>query len=187
MGTKNREGDMKAIKLTLVFLVVLSSVSFSQLKEGKSLLGPTIGFWFYNSVPTFGINYEYQTKQLGETGVLGVGGIFRYTGWKDENPYWEWSYSYITFGAQANLNFNKIGDGKFVPFVGLVLGYNAVSSSVTYKGSGYSSTAGYSSGLWTWGQAGARYFVSPQVALVARVGLGNFNYYALELGADFRF
>ena len=41
--------------------------------------------------------------------------------------------------------------------------------------------------VWSWGQAGARYFVSPTVALVARLGLGNFNYYALELGADFRF
>ncbi len=178
---------MKAKALALIFLLSFSSIGFSQLKERHNLLGPTIGFWFYNSVPTFGINYENQVKQLGETGVLGVGGIFRYTGWSDESAYWKWSYSYVTFGAQANLNFNKIGDGKFVPFVGLVLGYNSVSASITYKTSGYSSTAGYSSGFWTWGQAGARYFVSPQVALVARVGLGNFNYYALELGADFRF
>jgi len=178
---------MKAKVLTLIFVLSFSSAGYSQLKEGHHLLGPTIGFWFYNSVPTFGLNYEYQVKQLGETGVLGVGGIFRYTGWKEQNPNWEWSYSYVTFGAQANLNFNKIGDGKFVPFVGLVLGFNSVNSSVTYRGSGYTSSAGYSSGFWTWGQAGARYFVSPQVALVARLGLGNFNYYALELGADFRF
>lgn len=178
---------MKAKLLVTVFLLVLTTVSYSQLKKGHSLLGPTIGFWFANSVPTFGGNFEYQTIQLGETGTLGVGGILRYTTFKEESINWEWSYTYITVGAQGNLNFNKIGDGKFVPFVGLVLGYNAVSSSIKYKFSGYSSTAGYGSGLWTWGQGGLRYFVSPNIALVLRFGLGNFSYYAGEFGVDFKF
>ncbi|MBK7253430.1 MAG: hypothetical protein IPI04_05810 [Ignavibacteria bacterium] len=43
------------------------------------------------------------------------------------------------------------------------------------------------SGLWTWGQAGARYFFSPTVAGVARFGFGNYKFDALELGVDFQF
>ena len=173
--------------LVLLLLFVFTNLSYSQLKEGNSLLGPTIGFWFTNSVPTFGANFEYQATQLGETGTLGVGGILRYTTFKEVSDNWEWSYNYTTVGAQVNLNFNKIGDGKFVPFVGLVLGYNAISSSVKYKYSGYTSTAGQASGLWLWGKGGLRYFVSPNIALVARVGFGNFNYYAGEFGVDFKF
>lgn len=180
---------MKSFCTILVFLLlfVFTNESYSQLKERNSLLGPTIGFWFTNSVPTYGLNYEYQATQLGETGTLGAGGIFRYTTFKEESVYWEWSYNYITIGAQVNLNFNKIGNGKFVPFVGLVLGYNAISSTVTYKTQGYSSSAGYGSGLWVWGQGGARYFVSPNIAIVARFGFGNFSYTAGEVGVDFKF
>jgi hypothetical protein len=176
------------IKLLIIFLsLTFISTGYSQLKEKHSLLGPTIGFWFANSVPTFGGNFEYQTTQLGETGTLGVGGILRYTTFKEESSYWEWSYTYVTVGAQVNLNFNKIGNGKFVPFVGLVLGYNSISSSVKYKFSGYTSAAAYGSGLWSWGQGGIRYFVIPNLAVVARFGLGNFSYYAGEIGVDFKF
>lgn len=176
---------MKSLLLTIFFFVTLTTASFSQLKESQSLFGPSVGFWFYSSVPTFGANYEYQVSQLGETGTFGLGGIFRYTSYTDSYTYGDWTYSYITLGAQGNINFNKIGDGKFVPFIGLVLGYNTVNVSSTYTGTFYSATA--TSGLWMWGQGGLRYFVSPNVAIGARFGAGNYNYYTSEFSVDFKF
>jgi hypothetical protein len=83
------------------------------------------------------------------------------------------------------LNFNRISDRKFVPFVGLVLGYNNISNSYISK-SGNFYTASYNSGLWLWGQGGMRYFFSSKVAGVLRIGLGNFNFNVIEFGVDFK-
>jgi hypothetical protein len=44
----------------------------------------------------------------------------------------------------------------------------------------------YTSGAWLWGQAGLRYFFSNNVAGAVRLGLGNQDFYALELGVDFK-
>ena len=159
---------------------------FSQLKEGDHLLGPTLGFWAKPNVPTFGFNYEYQISQLGEAGTISIGGVLRYTTFKDTYPFDDYyDYNYVTLGMQSNLNFNKIGDGKFVPFVGLVLGYNNINATYVKK-SGAVYVASYSSGMWLWGQAGLRYFFSPKVAGVLRFGAGNFNFNVVEIGVDFK-
>jgi len=178
------------MKLTafIILLLVLTSTGFSQLKKGDNLLGPSIGFWTYNSVPTFGANYENQIADLGDVATFGLGGIFRYTGWTDNynyDPPYNVKYTYLIFGAQGNFNFNHIGDGKFVPFAGLVLGYDAVSYTVSEPGISYGASS--TSGWWLWAQAGMRYFFTPKVAGVVRLGAGNFNFDVLELGVDFKF
>lgn len=178
---------MKRLLFLFFVLVIIAPNIFSHLKEGDNLLGPTIGFWAKTSAPTFGLNYEHQMTQLGDVATLSLGGVFRYTSFKDNYPNEDYlEYNYITIGMQSNLNFNQIGDGKFVPFVGLVLGYNNINSTqVTKHGVVY--TASYSSGLWLWGQAGMRYFFTPKVAGVLRFGAGNFNFDVIELGVDFKF
>jgi len=176
----------KRIFILSFFLTVIASTSYSQLKEGDGLLGPSLGFWTAPNAPTFGLNYESQLTQLGDVATLSLGGVFRYTSFRDY--YYTSDYpntNYITLGLQSNLNFNQIGDGKFVPFVGLVLGYNSISNSnVTPGGRVYTTT--YNSGMWIWGQAGMRYFFSPRVAGALRIGAGNFNFNVIELGLDFK-
>lgn len=166
-------------------LISVSSLK-SQLKDGDHLLGPSLGFWTTPNVPTFGLNYEAQLTQLGDVATLSLGGVFRYTSFRSNYNASDYSNdSYVTLGLQSNLNFNQIGDGKFVPFVGLVLGYNNINNSyVTRNGVVY--TATYSSGLWAWGQVGMRYFFSPRVAGALRIGAGNFNFNVVELGVDFK-
>jgi len=171
----------------LLFLIAISlSSSYSQLKEKDGLLGPSLGFWTSPGALTFGLNYESQLTQLGDVALLSLGGVFRYTSFRDayfteDNP----NTSYITLGLQSNVNFNQIGDGRFVPFVGLVLGYNNISNSYVNR-NGTINTRSYNSGLWLWGQAGMRYFFSPKVAGALRIGAGNYNFNVVELGIDFK-
>lgn len=176
------------ISTFIILLLVLSASAFAQLKKGDNLLGPSIGFWTFNSVPTFGANYENQIADVGDVATFGLGGIFRYTSWTNNynfDPPYTAKYTYIIFGAQGNFNFNHIGNGTFVPFAGLVLGYNAVSYSLSSPQSNYSVAS--SSGWSFWAQAGMRYFFTPKVAGVIRIGAGNFNFDVLELGVDFKF
>lgn len=172
--------------IVLLFLITVSANG--QLKERDNLLGGSLGFWARRSVPTFGINYENQITQAG-IGTIGLGGVFRFYTYSESYPYTDYRYSFVSFGFQANYNFNQIGDGKFVPFVGLVLGYVSFSSSYTtvYGHTVYYASYPYSSGMWVWGQAGFRYFFSPNVAGSVRLNGGNFDFNTIELGVDFRF
>lgn len=181
---------MKYILIVTALLSFLSIKNFSQIKEGNSFLGPSVGFWTSSSVPTYGVNYENQLSQLGNTATISLGGILRYTAYSETYTSGSYKseadYSYIILGAQSNFNFNKIGKGKFVPYVGLVLGYNIVNASYS-NNQGTSFTASATSGFWLWGQAGARYFFTPNVAGVLRLGAGNYSFTVAEIGIDFKF
>jgi hypothetical protein len=175
------------IALTLIFGILLCS-SNAQLKERDNLLGGSLGFWAKGNVPMFGVNFESNISQAG-IGVFGIGGIFRY--YSFTNTYGNgdsWRYTFTSFGAQFNYNFNQIGDGKFVPYFGAVVGYNNVNRTYTdfTKNGVYVTDVSYNSGAWIWGQLGMRYFFSPNVAGTVRLGLGNNDFNTLELGVDFK-
>lgn len=176
---------LKFILLTLL----LSTLSINaQLKEKDNLLGASLGFWAKGQTPMFGVNFESQLTQAG-VGTLGLGGIFRY--YTFTNTYSNGDsrkYSFSSFGAQLNYNFNQIRDGSFVPFLGLVAGYNNVNNTYTdvTKNAVYVTDVSYTSGAWIWGQLGMRYFFDPKVAGTVRLGLGNNDFNTLELGVDFK-
>lgn len=179
---------MKGFIAVLIIITCFSTSLFSQLKEKDNLLGGSIGFWAKGEVPMFGVNFESQLTQAG-IGTLSLGGIFRYYSYSYNYSNGDSrKYSFSSFGVQSNYNFNQIGDGKFVPFFGLVLGYNYVISTYTdfTKHGVYVSDVSYKSGAWLWGQAGFRYFFSPSVAGSVRLGLGNNDFNTLELGVDFK-
>ena len=163
---------MKTVIITVILFLCGISATYGQMRKGNNLMGGTIGLWPSNSSATLGFNYENQIVTAG-VATLGLGAIVRYSNVTRDVPQ---DFSNTFIGGQANFNFNQIGVGKFVPFVGLVLGV-------------YSSNANSSkeNGFWTWGQAGTRYFFSPNVAGVARFGLGNFDFNSLEVGVDFKF
>ena len=169
-------------------MFVIAIPASAQLKERDNLLGGSLGFWAHRNVPTFGVNYENQITQAG-IGTIGLGGVFRFYTYSEGYSYTDYRYSFVSLGFQANYNFNQIGDGKFVPFVGLVLAYNSVSRSYTTVSGHtyYYVDNSYNSGMWVWGQAGFRYFFSPNVAGSVRLNGGNFDYTTLELGVDFKF
>lgn len=179
---------MKTTLGVLVLFFVISASVQSQLREGDNHLGGSLGFWAKGEVPMFGVNFESHISQAG-IGTVGLGGIFRHYSYNFAyNNGDSRRYSFSSIGFQTNYNFNQIGNGRFVPFLGAVIGYNYVNSRYTdVRGSGvYVSDVSYQSGAWLWGQAGFRYFFSPAVAGSVRVGFGNNDFNTLELGLDFR-
>jgi hypothetical protein len=165
---------MKTTIFAVIFLLCLMASSEAQLKERDNLMGGTLGFWARNNSPTLGFNYENQVTQAG-IGTIGLGVVLRYSNFPNDDSE---RFANTFIGGQANYNFNEIGEGKFVPLLGVVLGFYTSSPN---------GNSVKQNGLWLWGQAGARYFFSSAVAGVIRFGLGNFNFNALELGVDFKF
>jgi hypothetical protein len=179
---------MKILISVLFIILFLTGSANSQLKEKDNLLGFSLGFWAKGNVPMIGVNFESNVSQAG-IGTIGIGGIFRY--YTYTNTYSNGDsrkYTFSCFGAQFNYNFNQIGDGKFVPYAGLVLGYNNVNNTYTdfTKHGVYISDVSYTSGAWLWLQFGMRYFFSQSVAGTARFGVGNNDFNTLELGVDFK-
>lgn len=175
-------------RIFIPFILILAfafSNSEAQYTPQHNYLGPSIGFAFLGNVPQFGINYEY-SLDLQNFGSVGIGGLFRYWGYSDDFFYGKVSYSNVLIGVQGNYHF-KIPESKFDPYVGLVLAEDIGSTSISYNNIysnyGYSASAG---GFWIALQGGARYWISPQLALTARLGLGSLSYYAFEVGVDFK-
>ena len=181
---------IQKFSLTVVLLIALLCTfdTQAQLKEKDNLLGGSLGFWAKGEVPMFGANFESQLTQAG-IGTVGLGGIFRY--YTLTNHYGNGDsrrYSFSSFGAQLNYNFNEIGDGKFVPFMGVVVGYNSVNNTYTdvTNNAVYVTDVSYTSGAWAWAQLGMRYFFNQKVAGSLRLGVGNNDFNTLEVGVDFK-
>jgi hypothetical protein len=179
---------MKKLLAAFFALIILSQLSFSQLKEKDNVFGGSLGFWAKGQVPMFGLNFESQITQAG-VGTIGLGGLLRYYTFSAAYSNGDSRrYSFTSIGFQTNYNFNQIGDGKFVPFLGIVIGYNYVNDTYTdvTRNAVYVSDVSYSSGAWLWGQTGLRYFFSPRFAGSVRIGFGNHDFNTLELGVDFK-
>ncbi len=179
---------MNNILKYFVIVTLLSGFSFSQVREKDNFLGGSLGFWAKGETPMFGANFESHISQAG-IGTVGLGGIFRYYNYSFVyNNGDSRRYSFSSLGFQANYNFNQIGNGSFVPFVGAVIGYNYVNSTYTdvTRNGVFVSDVTYRSGAWIWGQTGFRYFFSHGVAGTVRVGFGNNDFNTLELGVDFK-
>jgi hypothetical protein len=179
---------MKSLIKAVLIISLISAAGYSQIREKDNLLGGSLGFWARGEVPMFGVNFESHISQAG-IGTIGLGGIFRYYNYTfvygngDSRR-----YSFTSIGFQTNYNFNQIGNGSFVPFVGAVIGYNYVNSTYTdiSRNNVFITDVTYRSGAWLWGQAGFRYFFGPSVAGSVRVGFGNNDFNTLELGLDFK-
>lgn len=177
-------------KLTLLFILTLPlTTTVSQIKYQDQLAGITIGFGAKVSTPIFGANYEYQMPPAG-IGLIGLGALIRY--WTYTEKYQnndKRDFTVFMAGGQLNYNFNELGSGKFVPFVGLVAGFR----NVTEKYTSFSNSTiiaydtDYKSGFLVWLQGGARYFFSKKIAGVVRLGLGSLDFSTIELGVDYKF
>lgn len=176
-----------AANLSLIAQTQLKEKSPLLLKEKNNLIGTSFGFWMHGSSPILGANYEREFKQIG-AGVVGVGAIIRFWSYIEKYSYAEVNYNNTFLGAQANYNLNKAGIGNFIPFAGLVTGYNFISDKYrSYDDNSliaYDKT--YKSGFLIWAQAGMRYFINPKLAASLRLGLGNLDFSSLELGIDIK-
>ncbi len=166
----------------LLFVSLFPLTLHAQYTAGKNYLGPSIGLSFLGSTPEYGINYEHSIY-LQNLGNIGIGGLFRYWGYSNSYFDGKWSYTDILIGAQGNYHFNT--QSKFDPWLGIILAYDAGSVSWSGPYGNYASPA--VGGLWAALQAGARYWISPTLALRGSFGLGSLSYEALDVGVDFKF
>ncbi len=177
---------MKKPMIVILLLIVPFLSLHSQIKQGDSFLGGSIGLWTKGNTPVLGVSFESHVAGS-ENGTVGIGGLFRYHGYNEiYNNGTSRDYNFSSLGFQANYNFTNIGSGEFVPYLGLTLGYNNVSQTYTNRNGALLVNDTYTSGVWIWGQLGARYFFSSKVAGTFRVGIGNNDFYPLELGIDFK-
>ena len=168
---------------TAVMITILStSYSYSQYDLNKSYLGPTIGLSFLGSTFQIGANYEY-SMGLENFGNVGIGGVFKYWNYSENYFEGEWSYTDILVGVQGNYHF-KVNNDKLDPWAGLVLAYDG--GSVKWGGPFATYATPTYGGFFLGAQGGLRYWISPTVALVGRIGFGTLSYGALEVGADFK-
>ncbi len=182
---------LKSLRIILIVILLLfvTNTNMAQFEAGKHFAGPSIGLTFLGSTFQLGANYEYgmNVKEIGidAPGTLGIGGILRYWSYSEGYYSGNWSYTSIVIGVQGNYHF-KSGDGKFDPWTGLILAYHA--GSVSWDGPDRESWWAEPSygGMWLGAHVGARYWISPTMALSGRLGFGTLSYGALDIGVDFK-
>jgi hypothetical protein len=161
------------------------SNSIAQYEVEKHYAGPSIGLSFLGSSAQLGLNYEY-AFEIKDFGTVGAGGIFRYWSYKESFFGGSWSYTNILIGGQFNYHF-KMDNKKIDPWLGAVLAYDAGSVSTSYSNNNIFHDEPIHGGIWLGFHGGARYWITPTIALMGRVGFGTLSYGALELGVDFKF
>ncbi len=163
----------------LLIMLFTSKTALAQFEINKNYLGPTIGLAFGASTISFGANYEYGIR-LEEIANIGIGGVFRY--WSYSDGYW--SYTDIVIGAQTNYHF-KFKNKKIDPWAGIILAFDFGSSnwSGPYSNSSNNSYGGMRISF----NGGARYWISPTIALNGRFAFGTLGYGGIEIGVDFKF
>lgn len=164
-------------------LVAVSSQSAAAqgFAPGHLDIGPTIGLGGIGDASlAIGGRLEKGIKTLPSMGdgVLGVmvGAEFYSYDFGGSSS----DVSFISIAATANYHF-RMTDTKFDPFVGLGLGMHIVSCD--FPGSGPFDPCDGLDGIYFVGRAGARYFVSPKVALYGDIGAGAAT---LNIGALFK-
>jgi Outer membrane protein beta-barrel domain len=102
-----------------------------------------------------------------------VGGLFAYAGSSEEFGFGKWSYTYIIIEGRGAYHFLE-NNKQFDAYGGVGIGYNIVSSSVTYtdpnvRPFGFSASGSYFIfDIF----AGGRYYFAPSWAALAEVGYG---------------
>lgn len=157
------------VAFTTVF--TMAQPARAQFTPGYTDVGPVLGLGGIGSASiAIGGRFEHGIKTLPDLadGVLSFELSVNYYHWNYGLLGVNYGVTYVPFGATANYHFTLKSTPKFDPFVGLGLGYEAVSCS--YQGG--IGTCGYNSALYFIGRLGARYFFAPKMALYADVGAG---------------
>ena len=182
----NRKSTRMTVAVALLAVTAQAATaqarSTSSFGLGYTDIGAVIGLGGLNGASaSFGGRFEHAVKALPDlgNGILGIGVSADYYSWSSGFTGYSWSYKYIPIGVTANYHF-KLDEPKIDPFVGLGLGYNVISCSVTGT---FNGDCGYSSGIYAIARAGARYFFSPKMAMYGDVGAGGA---ALNLGLGFK-
>jgi outer membrane protein W len=168
----------RSIFFLFVLVLLLPRLSFAQFTSSSSVLGVHIGVSNVARATVLGAKFEDGIAQAGP-GVFGGSAKVDYYTWNAGGIIQ--TYFFVT--ASANYHITLGDSPAFDPFVGLGIGYlyetnkyPSSSSISTYDNAG--------SGFTVVASLGARYYLSPSVAL--RLEFGTSQVYAVG-GFDFGF
>lgn len=164
----------------------------SGFSTGSTHVGPRIWIGNLNGATAFGGQIERAFTKPGDygPGVIGFGGGVDYYTWSYRyqlsGEQVGWDYTAIPIEVFSNYHFVIDGNKKLDPYLGIALVYETLSvkehSSQQY-GFGPEGTPTASAAVFV-AQAGARYFLTNNMAINGQVGLG---YGSLGVGLSWKF
>jgi len=177
-----RKARLAAAVLTMVTAITAAAQSTTAPKTrafnvGHTDIGPTLGLGGIGAASfAIGGRFERGIRALPDMGdgVLGIGVSADWYNYNDTFTGADYDFTYIPIAATANYHIKIENNSKFDPFVGLGLGYLIVDTP--YTGS-------YNSGIYFVGRVGARYFMTPRMALYGDAGAGAAT---LNVGVTFK-
>jgi len=173
---------LSTVALAAMMVAFFASKASAQFENQKNYAGAHVGLSGVGSTLTLGLDYERGITNPGEVGpgIIGLGGLFDYYHWSENQSGFGGSWTYIDLGVSGMYHF-VLDNRKWDPFLGLVLGYEIA----TWSWSGVSGLSSPTAGGFTLGgSAGVRYFLNDNWALQARVGFG---FYIFAVGVDYKF
>jgi len=169
-----------ALILSLFFLLSfsLTSLSAEEFYTGTQLVTPVIGLNEF-TIP-FGANFEY-----GLTDNIGIGGTGMIWVWNSEF----WINSIYSISIDGTYHFTQINIDKLDLFAGAGIGFSIYTFSWKEAYKGRQDGGAGSSGLYLEPFFGARYYVSPKIALFSRIYtdiIGDWSGFGAIIGVSFR-
>jgi len=171
------ESLQRALILTLGLWVLAPQWSAAQWAGGNTYGGPAVSLSGVGTAPVIEGHIE---RANGSN--LGLGGFVAYWSYGEVGPGVSLDYTYVAVGGTGTYHFPIETQERLDPFVGLSLGYYIVSVDGSGAYGDFFDVGASRIFLGAFG--GVRYFLTPKVALVGRVGFGSTH---LSAGVDFRF
>jgi hypothetical protein len=171
----------KTFALVLVSLLLVSSMALSQnaFTTKDMNLSAGVGIGMYGIYGTAGMPPVFVAFDMAVPSIspkVSLGGIVAYAGSSDDFGYGKWEYKYIVIAVRGD--YHLLENNKNIDaYAGIGIGYDIVSSSVTWSNSAYESTFGryYSASASYFFydfHVGGRYYFSPKFAAMAELGYG---------------
>jgi len=153
-----------------------TTASVGGFKPGYTDIGFAVGLGNTgNAAAAVGGRFEHAIKTLPDmaNGTLGIEVSLDYYAYSGAFPFggFSWSVTALPIGVTANYHF-KLDDPKFDPFMGAGLGYEIVTCRFSGPSTISTGGCGQVSQVAFIGRVGARYFMSPKMALYGDVGTG---------------
>jgi len=169
----------------LIVSIVVVSFALTRLSgqdptfvKGDKTLNLGIGFgatwysgsYYHGQVPPVSASLEFGVAEnILEKGVVGVGPYVGFSSYKWEYTDWGYKYSNIILGVRGNFHYPLAN--KLDTYIGVLLGYNIITSKEFGTPSGFDYSAS-SSGISTAGYIGARYYFTDALGVMAELGYG---------------
>ncbi|MES2651920.1 MAG: hypothetical protein V4663_09270 [Bacteroidota bacterium] len=180
--------------LTLLLIASLYGKAQSFTKDTKIIsagigLGSSLWGTGGKGRPAISANFEKGAWELGDAGVVSLGGYIGNTGYKSTYKFGSYisedKWSYTVIGARSAFHYSGLNNDVWDIYGGLMLSYNIASYSFKDNDSSYDYDAGgAASGLGFTGYVGGRYNFSEKLGAYAELGYG---VSVLALGVSIKF